>query len=82
MKYETAIKNIGRAVEVSDNTPRPPDRFNRKLAKWKQYNYTGELAEIKPSWDGDGYRARIVTSQNPVMVINIWTDLNSVRLIN
>jgi len=82
MKYSVAVNNIGRAVEVSDGSSKPPTRFNRKLAKWKQSNYTGELAEVTTSFDGDGYRARIITSSSPVMVINIWTDLDGVRLIN
>ncbi len=44
MKYNEY--EIGQRVTVSDGTKRPPDRFNRKLAAWKNNNYTGHVHEI------------------------------------
>lgn len=36
---------LGTQVTVSDGTPRPPERFKRKLAAWKHNNYTGVVTE-------------------------------------
>lgn len=36
---------LGTQVTVSDGTPRPPERFKRKLADWKHNNYTGVVTE-------------------------------------
>jgi len=42
----------GDVVIASTGEPRPPERFNKKLATWKCNNYTGVI--IEPA-DSDGY---------------------------
>ena len=45
--YKEVIEfEVGQRVAVSDGNKRPPDRFNRKLAAWKDRNYTGYIKEI------------------------------------
>jgi len=39
--------HIGQRVAVSNGQPKPPERFNRKLADWKHSNYTGWIKEIE-----------------------------------
>lgn len=48
-----AIALIGTLVFISDGTPRPPARFNRKLEKWKTKNFGGILTEVK-DWEPIG----------------------------
>lgn len=43
--------DIGKQVEVSDGTPRPPERFNRKVADWENRNYTGKLIKVYEGWN-------------------------------
>jgi hypothetical protein len=31
----------------NDGTKRPPERFNKKLAAWKDRNYTGTVSEVE-----------------------------------
>ena len=62
--------DIGKRVLVSDGTPRPPERFNRKLADWKHRNYVGKLTAINPA--NEYYQqvtADIEASRNSIMVI-------------
>ena len=33
---------LGSVVEYSDDTPRPPDRFRRKLSAWQNNNGSAE----------------------------------------
>ncbi len=39
--------HIGQRVAVSNGQPKPPERFNRKLANWKHDNYIGFIKEIE-----------------------------------
>ena len=39
---------LGSVVEYYDETPRPPDRFTKKLAAWKQRNGRGRLVQKQP----------------------------------
>lgn len=39
---------LGAFVRFSDGTPRPPERFKRKLAAWENYNGTGRLTGKQP----------------------------------
>jgi len=39
---------LGSEIRYSDSTPRPPDRFKRKLAAWKSRNGTGRLLKKEP----------------------------------
>lgn len=81
MDYSEALKSIGEVVTVSDGTVEPPARFNRKLAKWKQNNFTGKLVDVQPSEYYDcGYRACIEKSSSPIMVVNSWVELSSIEV--
>jgi len=39
---------LGALIRYSDGTPRPPERFTRKLRAWKGTNGTGRLVEKSP----------------------------------
>lgn len=39
---------LGAHIRFSDSEPRPPARFNRKLAAWENYNGTGRLTAKQP----------------------------------
>jgi hypothetical protein len=72
--------DIGKQVSVSDDTPRPPDRFNRKLADWNTRNYTGQLIKL------DNFMGRttaaIETDRNSYMVIQrSGVPLNKITII-
>ncbi len=61
--YETVP--LGAIVRFSDGTPRPPERFNKKLSTWKNSNSSGRLTAKSPHGftlhEGDiGSRAVIV----------------------
>jgi len=45
-QHHTAFKP-GDRVTASDGTKRPPDRWNKKLASWKDRNFTGTVHEIE-----------------------------------
>lgn len=44
-----AAAPIGALVAYSDGRPRPPERFKRKLAKWRRFNGVGCLDKITPA---------------------------------
>lgn len=46
---------LGAMIRFTDGTPRPPDRFRRKLSQWKDRNGTGRFVEKCP---GRGTGAR------------------------
>lgn len=48
--YHTAP--LGCLIRFSDGTPRPPDRFTRKVKAWEEKNGTGRLVEYRPGSDG------------------------------
>ncbi|MFA5951900.1 MAG: hypothetical protein WC807_16620 [Hyphomicrobium sp.] len=56
-KTNTSAQNIfdeapiGALIRFSDGTPRPPDRFKRKLQAWENANGTGRLSEKTPGSD-------------------------------
>lgn len=39
---------LGSVVEFYDDTPRPPDRFRKKLSAWQNTNGSGRLVEKQP----------------------------------
>lgn len=45
LDYETA--KVGDRIAVSDSTKRPPDRFHKKLARWKDRNFTGTILKLE-----------------------------------
>ncbi len=49
---EASILPLGTQVRVSDGTPRPPERFNKKLQAWKHSNYTGVITEYRAEYGG------------------------------
>ena len=81
MKLEEAQAAIGKTVAVSDGTARPPERFNRKLAKWKQSNYTGRLDEVKENFDQSRYIGMICTKECSYMAMNIWTNIKKISSV-
>ena len=81
MNLQDAKKNKGRLVRVSDGTPRPPERFNKKLKTWEYSNFSGELGEIRVSRDGSKMTAEIFTSASAFCVSSKWVDLDRVSLI-
>ncbi|MHA6645771.1 hypothetical protein [Mesorhizobium sp. A623] len=46
---------LGSIIRYSDGTPRPPDRFNKKLAAWKNRNSVGRLIRKEPSRERPTY---------------------------
>lgn len=40
---------LGAMIRFSDGTPRPPDRFRRKLADWKDRNDAGRPVQKSPA---------------------------------
>lgn len=50
---------LGALIRFSDGTPRPPDRFRRKLDDWENRNGTGRLTRKFPAVDrgSSGYPA-------------------------
>lgn len=42
---------VGDRVKVSNGQPKPPERFNRKLATWNCRNYTGTVKAIEAPSD-------------------------------
>lgn len=64
---------LGARVTFTDGTPRPPDRFNKKLRAWKDNNDAGYFMGVKPGdgkhdWSKDGFVLR--TLDDPVLIIN------------
>lgn len=43
------IVSIGSIVAWSDGTPRPPERFTKKLSAWKTNNSSGRLIRKEPA---------------------------------
>lgn len=49
MKNEILPIQPGVAVHVRDGTPKPPDRFHKKLAEWKGRNYDAVVIGEEPA---------------------------------
>jgi hypothetical protein len=49
---------VGERVRVESNEKRPPDAHCRKLRRWKERNYMGEVKEIQEPYPplGNGYK--------------------------
>ena len=45
---------LGSLVAFADGTPRPPDRFRRKLRDWEERNGRGRLVLRAPAWREGG----------------------------
>lgn len=45
---------LGSLIAFSDGTPRPPDRFRRKLRDWEDRNGRGRLVARTPAWRDGG----------------------------
>jgi hypothetical protein len=64
---------FGAYVKFTDGTPRPPDRFNKKLRAWKDSNDAGYFMSAEPSdgvhdYSKDSFVLR--TLDDPVLIIN------------
>lgn len=51
MKQHYSQFQVGDRVRASDSTPMPPKHHNKKLAKWKDRNFTGYVKEIEEPRD-------------------------------
>ena len=78
MNITEGKKAIGTIVHVSDGTPRPPERFNRKLQTWTHTNYSGILTEVKENWDNTGYTRNIETKNLGYAIFNNSGELDNV----
>lgn len=43
---------LGAHIRFTDGTPRPPERFKRKLSAWKERNSSGRLTQRSPAGTG------------------------------
>lgn len=69
-----ALAPFGAVVAFSDGTPRPPDRFKKKLATWKSNNASGTFVgrthgKGKGAWDVDHFTLR--TLESSVLIVNM-----------
>lgn len=64
MDTMTALAAIGEIVHRTDYTPRPPARFNRKVADWETRNYSGKLTEAEANKWGEGKTYVNIETQN------------------
>ena len=81
MNYEKGLESIGKVVVVSNGAPRPPERFNKKLAAWESDNFTGVLEEIsETSWYESGLRGKVLVGKNSVMTMYKSVDLASIEV--
>ena len=71
MDNNTALASIGKMVHRTDGTPRPPARFNRKVAAWESNNYSGILreADVK-EWDAGNVHVSIETKNLGYAIFN------------
>lgn len=68
-----ALAPFGAIVAFSDGTPRPPDRFTKKLSAWKSQNDAGVFVgrshgKGAGAWDVDHFTLR--TLESSVLVVN------------
>lgn len=47
---------LGSLIRYSNDEPRPPERFRRKVAAWENENGSGRLVECTPPYEGGSYR--------------------------
>jgi hypothetical protein len=69
-----ALAPLGALVSFSDGTPRPPDRFNKKLSAWKSRNAKGIFVKADPAdpkWDWSKDSITIRTSESDYLVVNM-----------
>lgn len=69
-----ALAPFGAVVAFSDGTPRPPDRFTKKLSAWKSNNASGVFVgrthgKGKGAWDVDHFTLQTLSSA--VLVVNM-----------
>ena len=78
--------DIGKLVTVTDGTPKPPARFNRKLAEWETRNFTGKLIKVYEGWSdlpstaGRTFADIEVTNLGWIVVVKSGIDVNRVSL--
>ena len=80
--FAIAGANLGAIVDYSDGQPRPPERFNKKLAEWKRRNGSGVLVAFSPrdpqhDWSHDQITLRTLDTDTIVMNMTypVETDL-------
>lgn len=57
MSAQTIYNNalLGSLIRYTDGQPRPPERFRKKLASWKQNNGSGRLIQKMPAMERPTY---------------------------
>lgn len=77
--FALGLAAIGARVAYSDGTPRPPERFNKKLRDWQRRNGTAVFVGFQPSkgekeWDKDSFTVRTLDSDTIVMNMTHHAD--------
>lgn len=72
---------LGAFVKFSDGTPRPPDRFKRKLRSWVNNNNWGYFTRADPGDPKTGYSPPTFTLQqdHDVLIISTLFGLYSTK---
>ena len=70
---------LGAIIRFSDGTPRPPDRFKRKLSAWKDRNGQGRLVEKAPETVTGTYTSKAHFTLNTA---NYGSDGTIVLVVN
>lgn len=75
-----ALAPFGAVIAFADGTPRPPERFTKKLAAWERNNASGVLVGWNPSggkgeWDKDSFTMR--TLETSALVVNLTHSVSS-----
>mgnify|MGYP000701546771 CR=1 FL=1 len=78
MNLETANESIGNIVHVTDGTPRPPERFTKKVDAWESKNYSGSLADISDYGDEGAYAAVCVKKLSHVTMNRSGTPIANI----
>lgn len=70
-----ALAPLGATVTFSDGTPRPPDRFKKKVKEWRRHNGTGLFvaAKVGGRHKYDSPSITLQTLSSTVLVVNqVW----------
>jgi len=76
-----ALAPLGARVAFTDGTPRPPERFNKKLATWKGNNAEGFFVGVTPNdgkpWSSDSFVLQ--TRSGPFLIVNQHFDAKTTK---
>ena len=68
---------IGQLVEVKDKTPKPPKHHKKRLKKWLDNHFNGEVVKIR----GDDMLIKNLDSSNSVIDYTFWIYENSNQIV-